>query len=189
MGLSLSQEKDEVNEKDESNGLENTPYWGWRAKVYKQRVRNKLMKTIKNEDLERFIKLVKTIWNENPHFYHSFLEHREESDFLPSDKILRTLALGYVYDISEYKKNINNGVECKWTKIPYLVTEEEWETGKVDRSGENEENDSDSENEEIANIFDRMDMKNTMRLVAYGAQDIYPTGNPKNSFFKLMYRR
>ena len=28
-----------------------------------------------------------------------------------------------------------------------------------------------------------------MQLVAYGAQDIYLTGNPSNHFFKVVYRR
>ena len=28
-----------------------------------------------------------------------------------------------------------------------------------------------------------------MQLVAYGAQDIYLTGNPTNYFFKVVYRR
>ena len=28
-----------------------------------------------------------------------------------------------------------------------------------------------------------------MQLVAYGAQDVYLTGNPQITFFKLVYRR
>ena len=28
-----------------------------------------------------------------------------------------------------------------------------------------------------------------LQLVAYGAQDIYLTGNPKITFFKMIYRR
>lgn len=36
---------------------------------------------------------------------------------------------------------------------------------------------------------DREARQQVMQLVAYGAQDIYLTGNPQITFFKVVYRR
>jgi len=125
----------------------------WRSHTELQKQRNTTLLIITRSEKIEFIKWTKA-FDADPLNYIRVYQGQFQ---FPTEMMARILALGYLSDISEFKRlHDEENQTIKWTPIPFGFTKEEWDNPEIiketimDRytqSGVNDNKESDEESE------------------------------------------